>query len=103
LLCLVACASEKTASTDGAKLFGVYCATCHGPEGRPDATMVARLGVRDLTAPDVRARLTPAHVETQIRKGSQNRLMPAFEGAGLSDAQIRAMAEYVASPAFVKR
>ena len=76
------------------------CAACHGPTGKPNAMMVARIGVKDLTAPEERAKITPELVEKQVREGSQNKLMPAFAGA-LGDAQIRAVAAYVASPEFV--
>ena len=89
-------------ATDGASVYAMLCATCHGPDGRPSAAMVARLGVRDLTAPELRARIAasgPSLVEQQVRHGSQNKLMPAFEGA-ISDAQIRAVAAYVASSGF---
>lgn len=84
---------------DGPAVFQSLCATCHGPAGQPSAAMVARLGVRDLTAPEFRARVTPGLVEQQVRHGSRNKLMPAFEGA-ISDAQIRAVAAWVASPRF---
>lgn len=89
---------------DGAAVFGMLCATCHGPDGRPPAAMIARLGVRDLTAPEFRARVAaagPGLVEQQVRHGSQNKLMPAFQGA-ISDAQIQAVAAFVASPQFVQ-
>jgi mono/diheme cytochrome c family protein len=95
-----ACNTEPAGgSQDGATVFQSLCATCHGPDGKPPAAMIARLGVRDLTAAEFRARATPAVVEQQVRHGSQNKLMPAFEGA-ISEAQIRAVAAYVASPAF---
>jgi mono/diheme cytochrome c family protein len=98
-----ACNSDPAGGAkDGAAVFGTLCATCHGPDGRPPEAMVARLGVRDLTAPEFRARVTasgPGLVEQQVRHGSQNKLMPAFEGA-ISDAQIRAVAAYVASTGF---
>lgn len=101
----VACNREPAGgSTDGATVYATLCATCHGPDGRPPAAMVARLGVRDLTAPELRARIAasgPGLVEQQVRHGSQNKLMPAFEGA-ISDAQIRAVAAYVAAPGFVQ-
>jgi len=87
-------------ATDGPKVFASVCATCHGPTGKPTQAMVARLNVRDLTAPEFRARVTPALVENQVRTGSKNKLMPAFAGA-LDDAQIKAVAAYVASPAFI--
>jgi mono/diheme cytochrome c family protein len=86
--------------TDGRAIFQTVCATCHGADGRPPEAMVARLGVRDLTAPELRARVTPALVEAQVRTGSKNKLMPSFAGA-ISDAQIAAVAAYVASPQFV--
>lgn len=61
--------------------------------------MVARLAVRDLTAPEFRARVTPALVELQIHTGSKNKLMPSFDGV-IDDAKIKAIAAYVASPKF---
>jgi mono/diheme cytochrome c family protein len=85
---------------DGAAVFAQMCATCHGPDGHPPASMVARIGVRDLTEAEFRARVTPALVDHQVRVGSRTKLMPAFQGA-LSDAQIEAVAAFVASPRFV--
>jgi mono/diheme cytochrome c family protein len=94
------CNSDPAGGTkDGAAVFGMLCASCHGPEGHPPAAMVARLNVRDLTAPDFRARVTPALVEQQVRHGSANKLMPGFEGA-ITDDQIRAVAAFVASSRF---
>lgn len=92
-------------STDGRVVFQSLCASCHGQDGHPPEAMVARLGVRDLTAPEFRARVTalgPALVEHQVRAGSKNKLMPAFEGA-IDDAQITAVSAYVASPQFGAR
>ena len=100
LAVLIACDSGASGSTDGAQVFAQICVTCHGPTGKPNEMMVAKLGVKDLTAPDVRKTLTAAKVEAQVRDGSKNKLMPGFAGA-LSDAQIKAVAEYVASPRFV--
>lgn len=103
LVILAACGTEKAGSSvDGADLFARFCATCHGPDGKPDATMVARLNVRDLTAPAFRAKVTYALVETQVRQGSQNKLMPSFQGA-FTDEQIQAIAKYVSDPSFVKQ
>jgi mono/diheme cytochrome c family protein len=104
LLILVACSAKEQAgsSVDGADLFARFCATCHGPNGKPDATMAARLNVRDLTAPEFRAKITYALVETQVRNGSQNKLMPSFAGA-FTDEQIAAIAKYVSDPSFVQR
>jgi mono/diheme cytochrome c family protein len=94
-----ACGGTAGGAADGPAAFAAMCASCHGADGRPPAAMAARLGVRDLTAVEFRARVTPAQVEHQVRKGSKNKLMPAFEGA-IDDAQIRAVAAFVASPQF---
>ena len=88
--------------SDGRGVFEAYCAICHGPDGKPSAMMIARLAVRDLTSSELRARVSPALVEHQVRKGSDNKLMPAFEGA-ISDPEIKAVAAWVASPEFLRR
>lgn len=98
---MIACKSPVPPdSKDGAVIFASYCATCHGPNGRPSAAMVARLGVKDLTSPELRKKATTAFVESQVRNGSQNKLMPSFLGV-IPDTQMQAVAEYVASPSFV--
>ena len=83
-------------TADGAAVFAGACANCHGETGKPPSSMVAQLGVRDLTAPDFRARVTVALVEHQVHAGSDNKLMPSFAGA-LSEAQMHAVAEFVAT------
>lgn len=103
VLVLAAChGSVAGDATTGAQVFAQVCAACHGPTGKPDPGMIARLNVKDLTAPELRARITPELVAKQVRQGSQNKMMPAFAGA-LSDAQIDAVASYVASPQFLER
>jgi mono/diheme cytochrome c family protein len=103
VILVAACSGEQAGSSvDGADLYARFCATCHGPTGKPDPTMAARLAVRDLTAPEFRAKVTYALVETQVRQGSQNKLMPAFAGA-FTDEQIAALAKYVSDPSFVKK
>jgi len=103
VVAVTACSSNPTdaaGAPDGAALFKIQCTACHGPTGKPDEVMVAKLGVKDLTSAELRAKITPALVEAQITNGSKNKLMPAFAGA-LSGAQIRAIAAYVASPQFL--
>ncbi len=98
---IAACHGDPTdGATDGPTIFATACARCHGPLGKPDAALVARLNVRDLTSAELRARVTPALVENQVRLGSANHLMPSFIGS-LSDQQMHAVAVYVASPAFI--
>jgi mono/diheme cytochrome c family protein len=101
VLALEGCHSDPTVgSLDGAKLFEHWCAPCHGATGKPDAAMVARIGVKDLTAPELRMRISPELVTKQVREGSQNKLMPAFEGA-LKPGQIDELAKFVSSPQFL--
>ena len=98
-----ACSGDATGgSVEGPELFAKLCSPCHGEHGKPTAAMEVRLGVRDLTAPELRARITPELVELQMRRGSKNMLMPSFEGVA-TDAQIKALAAYVASPGFLAR
>lgn len=98
---LAACSGRSAGGTaDGARVFASSCATCHGPHGKPSDELVRRMNVRDLTAPEFRARVTPALVAAQVRHGSTNMLMPSFR-TRLDDAEIEAVAAYVASPAFI--
>lgn len=96
------CTTPAGGSSDGATVYDSVCASCHGPTGRPSEQMVRQLNVRDLTSAELRAKATPELVEHQVRTGSTNKLMPSFQGA-LSDAQIKAVSAYVASPEFLKR
>jgi mono/diheme cytochrome c family protein len=103
MLAATACKTDASdGSVEGPRIFETMCASCHGPTGKPTEAMVARLNVRDLTSPELRARVTPELVEKQVRKGSANKLMPALEGA-LTDAQIKAVSAFVASPTFLDR
>ena len=98
----VGCGAPSTDAKDGKAVFDKLCTSCHGPDGKPPAAMIARLGVRDLTDPEFRARVTPELVEHQVHAGSKSKLMPSFDGV-ISDAQISAVAAYVASPQFLAR
>ncbi|HEY4176996.1 MAG TPA: cytochrome c [Kofleriaceae bacterium] len=102
LFLVAACTNPTGGSKDGAKVFQSTCATCHGMMGKPEAAMVARMNVRDLTDPEFRKKVSKDLVEKQVRAGSANKLMPSFVGA-LSDEQIDAVARYVSDPSFVKK
>ena len=92
------CDEPTGGPTDGTQCSQSMCATCHGPT-RQAAGRDGRAARRqDLTRAGVPRAGHAELVEHQVRNGSKNKLMPAFEGA-LSDAQIKAVAAYVASPA----
>ena len=98
------CDSGKVAggSVDGTKIYQDACARCHGPEGVPTPGMQARAGVKPLTSERVKA-MSDEDIFAQIRNGSKNRMMPAFQGA-LSDPQMKALVGHIrelqtASPA----
>jgi mono/diheme cytochrome c family protein len=100
---LAGCSGDPSAGAkDGKAVYQSLCISCHGPDGKPPAAMITRLGVRDLTASEFRAKVTPGLVERQVRAGSKSKLMPSFEGV-IDDAQITAVSAYVASPQFLAR
>jgi mono/diheme cytochrome c family protein len=97
VLVVAGCSREFAGGrVDGPAVYAAACATCHGPSGKPDLALVTKLGVRDLTAPEFRARVTVELVATQVKNGTNDGRMPAFAGA-LSDDQILEVARYVAS------
>lgn len=97
LVGLAACSQEVAGGrADGPAVFAEVCARCHGPGGVPSPAMVAQLGVKDLTADHAQRQMTDEQIRQQILRGSDNRRMPAFQGA-LSDAQVDALVAYVRS------
>ena len=91
-----------TSARDGRALDRSLCVACHGTDGRPPQAIASRLGARDLSAAEFRARvakLGPGFVAQQVREGSKSKLMPSFAGV-LDEAQINAVAAFVASPEF---
>jgi len=82
---------------DGESLFGVFCASCHGPAG--EGRSLASLGtiVPGLRNPDVHALLDREALRFMLKTGRPGRFMPAWgaAGAGLSDAEIDALIDYL--------
>lgn len=81
---------------DGAKIFSQLCARCHGREGEPSPSMVARYGVKNLRTEHAQREMTDAQIRKQILEGSKNKQMPSFQGA-LTDDQIKAVIAHVRS------
>jgi cytochrome c6 len=74
---------------DGAAIYKSKCAMCHGPSGTPSAGMAKMLGIKPVSDPSMKA-VTVAQVETVVKNG-KGKMKPV---AGLSDAQVSAVAAY---------
>jgi mono/diheme cytochrome c family protein len=95
LFLATACRGEVAGGrADGPAVFAETCARCHGDGGKPSESMASQMHVRDLTDPAFRARASIDLVEGQVRRGSENHVMPSFKGT-LTDDQIHAVAVYV--------
>ncbi len=87
-LCLLAGigSSLAMAAPGGAKLFGRYCASCHGESGS------GGIGV-PLALPSFQAAISDDYLRTTIRLGRPSRVMPAF--TSLSSAEVDAIVSHV--------
>jgi cytochrome c6 len=74
---------------DGAATYKAKCAMCHGPTGTPSEGMAKAMGIKPVSDPSMKA-LTVAQVEAAVKSG-KGKMKPV---AGLTDAQVTAVAEY---------
>ncbi len=74
---------------DGAAIYKAKCAMCHGATGTPSAGMAKMLDIKPASDPSMIS-LSEAQVEVQVKNG-KGKMKPI---AGLSDAQVKAVAEY---------
>ena len=74
-----------TTSLDGKELYTTNCVKCHGADGKAGV-----MGAADLSA----LQADNASIINTIKNGKNS--MPAY-GANLSDAQIKALSDYVAT------
>jgi mono/diheme cytochrome c family protein len=86
------------AANRGEVLFGVYCASCHGPEGRGDGPSSAALRPppRDFAARPWRFAVTRESIRKVTLDGIPGTAMPAARNA-LAPADADAVADYVFS------
>ena len=77
---------------DGAATYKAKCAMCHGPTGTPSAGMASAMGIKPVSDPSIKA-LTVAQVEAAVKNG-KGKMHPV---AGLTDAQVTAVAQYFKS------
>jgi mono/diheme cytochrome c family protein len=78
----------------GAELFGEYCASCHGTDGKAKTPAGRKLGAKDLSA----SKLSDQQIAAQITKGTKNERgaekMPSFKDR-LNADDIDALVAYV--------
>lgn len=85
--------STPESIAEGQELFKIYCVVCHGPEGKGDGPIAAKLTMppADLTADLVKER-SDGFIYATIRSGGV--LMPAM-GSSLSETERWAVVNYV--------
>jgi mono/diheme cytochrome c family protein len=94
-ICAFAFAAESPTS-QGKAVFEKWCAPCHAPgPGHPGTTAIAALYQGSKPAPlEERTDLTPDVVKQFVRKGVS--VMPFFRKTEISDAELDALARYLA-------
>jgi len=81
-------AAPAMAAHDGGKLYGQFCAACHGQRG------TGGVGV-PLSLPDFLSTADDDYLRKSIRLGRPGRVMPAFRQ--LSDVEVSAIVNYIRS------
>jgi mono/diheme cytochrome c family protein len=88
---------ERDFATDGASLFGVFCAACHGPrgEGRKFATLASVFPA--IGEPEFLAVADDAFLRKTLVNGRPGRRMPAWgtKEGGLRPEEIDALVAYL--------
>jgi len=89
LAAAVLLAGSMCFAQDGAATYKSKCAMCHGASGTPSAGMASAMGIKAVSDPAMKA-LTLAQVEATVKNG-KGKMKPI---AGLTDAQVTAVAQY---------
>jgi cytochrome c5 len=96
LSALSACAGGSGAP-DGKSLFEAHCTTCHASgSGHPGTARLAIDMGADNAVLTERKNLSPEQVTLAVRQGFQ--MMPPFRQTELSDAEVKAIADWLANP-----
>jgi len=89
LAAAVLLAGSMCFAEDGAAIYKSKCAMCHGATGTPSAGMAKMMGIKAVSDPSMKA-LSVAQIEAVVKTG-KGKMKPV---AGLSDAQVSAVAAY---------
>jgi len=92
LAATVLLAGSMSFAQDGAATYKAKCAMCHGPTGTPSAGMAKAMGIKPVSDPSIQA-LTVAQISATVKNG-KGKMKPV---AGLTDPQVKAVAEYFKS------
>ena len=92
LAAAVSLAGAMCFAQDGAATYKAKCAMCHGPTGTPSAGMAKAMGIKPVSDPSIQA-LTVAQISATVKNG-KGKMKPI---AGLTDAQVSAVAAYFKS------
>jgi mono/diheme cytochrome c family protein len=97
LLVIAGCAfgADQATIQKGEQVFDYWCATCHGPGNLPGtiALQAKYKGAKPALLTE-RTDLTPPVTKTFVRKGVS--IMPFFRKTEVSDADLDALAAYLA-------
>lgn len=93
---VVLCTGTAAQAAPASEMFGDYCASCHGADGRARTPAGRKIGAKDLTE----SKLPDIEIVQQITNGKKNERgvekMPAFKDK-LSASDIAALVPYVKS------
>jgi cytochrome c553 len=96
-LAIVAVAAWSARAEDAKALYEQNCAKCHGPDGKGQTKMGAKLGIKDYTDAKVQAALKDDEAFKSLKEGMKDAdgktLMKPVES--LSDDDIKALVAYV--------
>jgi (+)-pinoresinol hydroxylase len=95
--------AQQPATQRGNELYQYWCATCHGRgPGQPGTTALAAKYKGALPGLlEERTDLSPQSVRFNVRRGTS--IMPFFRKTEISDADLDAIAQYLARNATAKR
>lgn len=86
-LALSLAGASAMAQSAGDAIYKAKCQTCHGATGTPSPGMQKMMGVKPASG---YKSLSPAQIEAAIKNG-KGKMKPI---AGLSDAQVKSVAQY---------
>jgi cytochrome c oxidase cbb3-type subunit 3 len=86
---------EREFATDGATLFGAFCAGCHGPEGA-GRRLPGLVSFPSIANPDFLALVSDEFLAATVRNGRPGRKMPPWlKPTGLRAEEIQSVVSYV--------